>query len=109
MGARGAATVILALVLGAAPARADRDPCARGAIHRGPAIDLDVRRADIQDVLAWVTASGRVNLVVADDVRGPLTLRLRRVAWGLALCTIARLHHLAVTVDGDVYLVRRAR
>lgn len=99
---------LVAVALAAGPARADRDPCAAGAIHRGAAIDLNVRGADLQDVLAWIADAGRVNVVIAEDVRGPVRLRLRRVAWDLALCTIVRVHHLAVTVDGNVFLVRRA-
>jgi len=55
-----------------------------------------------------IADAGRVNVVIAEDVRGPVTLKLRRVAWDLALCTIVRVQHLAVTVDGDVFLVRRA-
>ena len=50
---------------------------------------------------------GHVNLVVADDVTGKVTLRMKRVAWDLAACTIAAVHHLAVTVNDNIVLVTR--
>lgn len=99
--------VVGTLSLAVAPAHADRELCARGAVHRGPAIDLDVKAADVHDVYRLLADVGRVNLVIADDVDAKVTLRLRRVPWQQVACTIAAVHALVITVDGNVLLVRR--
>jgi type II secretory pathway component HofQ len=101
---------VLAAVLGAAPATAaaGRDACPADARYRGTAIDLDVRGADLHDVFRLIANVGRVNVVLADDVRGAVTLQLRRVPWDQVLCTVAAAKGLRVTVDGSVYLVRPA-
>lgn len=88
-----------------APAHAERDLCAAGARHRGKPIDLDVKDADVHDVLRLLSDVGRVNLVVGDAVAGKVTLRLRRVPWDQVLCTIAAVHHLSVRIDGTIVLV----
>ncbi len=84
-----------------------RDLCAQGVRHHGAAIDLDVKGADLQDVFRLIADTARVNLVVPDDVTGKVTLHLRRVAWDAVACAVARLHHLAITVDGNILVVTR--
>lgn len=97
---------IAALVAAPAVARADRDMCRRGAKFHGAAIDLDVKDADIHEVMRLLADVGNINIVVADTVQGRVTLRLKRVAWDLAACTIAQVHKLNVTVQDNVVLVR---
>jgi type II secretory pathway component HofQ len=106
--------LLVACVLVAAPAYADRELCVRGAVHRGATIDLDVKDADIVEVYRLLADVGRVNLVLADDVAGKVTLRLKRVPWNQIACTVAAVHKLTITVQGDgvpgarpIYLVRR--
>ncbi|MDB4958695.1 MAG: hypothetical protein JWO36_6264 [Myxococcales bacterium] len=99
--------LLFAVILAPAMARADRDLCAKNAKHHGTPIDLDLQQADIHDVLRLLTDVGRTNLVVGDNVAGKVTLRLRRVAWDAAVCTIAAVHHLTVTVQDNILLVRR--
>ena len=84
----------------------ERELCTKNAIHRGPALDLDVKRADVHDVYRLLSDVGRVNIVIADDVRAKVTLRLKRVAWQQVACTIAAVHRLQILVDGNVLLVR---
>lgn len=100
------ALVVLAML--AAPARADRDLCAASTHHHGAAIDLDVQDAPLPQVLRLLTDAGHVNLVLPEDVQGKVTVHLVRVAWDAAICTIAAVHHLRVTVQDNVLLVRRA-
>jgi type IV pilus assembly protein PilQ len=100
------ATAILAAV--ATPAIADRDMCARGARYRGATIDLDVKDADIHDVFRLLADVGNVNIVVPGDVNGKVTLRLKRVPWDQVACTVASVHKLWLTVQGNVVLVRPA-
>lgn len=82
------------------------DACARGTRWRGHPIDLDVKDAALPDVFRLLSDVGRVDVVVADDVAGAVTLRLRRVPWDQVLCTVAATKQLAVTREGRVYLVR---
>ncbi len=99
---------LLAVAILASPAFADRDLCARGVAHHGAPIDLDVKDADLHDVLRLLADVGRVNLVVADDVAGKVTLKLKAVAWDAATCAIAQVHRLRVDVEDHILLVRRA-
>lgn len=99
------ALVLLGMLSGLAHAE-DRELCAKGAVHRGPALDLDVKGADVHDVYRLLSDVGRVNIVIADDVRAKVTLRLKRVAWQQVACTIAAMHRLQITVDGNILLVR---
>lgn len=70
-----------------------------------PKIDLDVRDADLHDVLRLIAEVGRVNLVVADGVRGRVTVKLRAVPWTDALGVVLRAHGLGQAREGDVLLV----
>ncbi|HET7501211.1 MAG TPA: hypothetical protein VFK02_09420 [Kofleriaceae bacterium] len=108
------ALLVVVSMLAAGLAHADdrepagRDLCARGARHHGAPIDLDVRGADLHDVLRLIADVGHVNLVVPDDVAGKVTLKLLHVAWDAAACAVAAVHHLAITVDGNILLVTHA-
>lgn len=75
----------------------------------GAKVDLDVKSADLHDVLRLLADVGRVNLVVADDVAGTITLRLRQVPWDQALDAVARAKGLDVERDGAVVFVRRTK
>jgi type IV pilus assembly protein PilQ len=100
------ALAVVALL--ATTASADRDLCAPGTKHHGALIDLDLKEADVHDVLRLIADTANVNLVVSDDVAGKVTVKLKRVAWDAATCTIAALEHLRVTVEDNILLVRRA-
>jgi type IV pilus assembly protein PilQ len=82
------------------------DPCAPGTKHRGAAIDLDLVRADLHDVLRLLADTAKLNLVVGERVTGAVTLKLKQVPWDAALCAIARVHHLQITLDNGILLVR---
>ena len=101
--------LVIAAVLATTPAYADRDMCPPGGEHHGAAIDLDFKDADVHDVLRLLADVGHVNLVVSDEVTGKVTLHLKRVAWDAAACAIAGVKHLALTIDGNVVLVRPRR
>jgi type IV pilus assembly protein PilQ len=82
------------------------DPCAPGTKHSGVAIDLDLVRADLHDVLRLLADTAKLGLVVGERVTGAVTLKLKQVPWDAALCTIARVHHLQITLDNGILLVR---
>jgi type II secretory pathway component HofQ len=93
------------LAVTAATARAD-DLCTRA--HHGAAIDLDVKDADLHDVLRLLADVGHVNLVVADTVAGKVTVKLTHVPWDAAACAVAASHQLAIDVDGNILMVTPA-
>lgn len=75
---------------------------------RGAPVDLDLRAADIHDVFRLLADVGRVNIVVAGEVSGQVTMKLRRVPWDQAMDVIARVRGLAYEREGNVILVRAA-
>lgn len=81
--------------------------CRPGAKYRGAPLDLDVKDADIHDVMRLLADVGNINIVVADSVKGRVTLKLKRVAWDQIACTIAAVHKLTVTVHDSVVLVTK--
>jgi type IV pilus assembly protein PilQ len=103
------AVVLAALVLPtqAGAEEAGRDMCRRGTPHRGTPIDLDVKDADIHDVMRLLADVGNINIVVADSVQGKVTLKLKRVAWDLAACTIGAVHKLSITRNENIVLVTK--
>ena len=75
--------------------------------YRGATRDLDVKDADIRDVFRLLADSGKINIVVADDVTGRVTMRLKNVPWDQILCTVAAVHKLRVTIDRAIVMVTR--
>ena len=51
----------------------------------GRRIDLDLKDADIHNVLRLLADVGQVNVVTADNVQGSVTIRMRNVPWDQAL------------------------
>jgi type IV pilus assembly protein PilQ len=101
------AVALALIVVGASTAYADRPMCPRGAKYHGATITLDVKDADIHDVMRLLADVGNVNIVVPNTVQAKVTLRLKRVPWDQVTCTIAAVHKLTVTVDGNVVLVTK--
>ncbi len=99
------AVVLLCLAASAAQAG---DLCARGRAHRGTLVDLDLANAEIRDVLRLLTDTANLNLVVGEAVAGKVTLKLKRVPWDAAACTIASLHHLTLELADSILLVKNA-
>ena len=97
------------VLLLAGTASADRDLCAPGAKWRGATVDLDVKAADIHDVLRLLADVGKVNLVISDDVAGKVTLRLKRVPWDQIACTVAAVHRLQIHVQDNILMVSKRR
>ena len=73
--------------------------------YRGRRIDLDVKNAEVTEVLRLLADVGHVNMIVADDVKGTITLRLRQVPWDQALEVIAKAKGLGVEEDGNLITV----
>lgn len=79
-----------------------------GTAHRydGARIDLDVKAADLHDVFRLIADVGKVNIVVASDVSGTITLKLKSVPWDQALDVVAKARGFVLERDGNVIIVR---
>ncbi len=73
---------------------------ARG--YTGRRIDLDLKDADIHNVLRLIGDVSRRNIVVADDVGGSVTIRLRNVPWDQALAVILQSKGLGMVEQGNM-------
>ncbi|WP_441293098.1 type IV pilus secretin PilQ [Sorangium sp. KYC3313] len=71
----------------------------------GRRIDLDLKDADIHNVLRLISDVGRVNIVTADNVTGTVTIRMRNVPWDQALETVLQAKGLGVVRQGNMIRV----
>jgi len=71
----------------------------------GRRIDLDLKDADIHDVLRLLSDVGRVNVVTADNVTGSVTIRMRNVPWDQALETVLQAKGLGMVRKGNLLRV----
>jgi type IV pilus assembly protein PilQ len=73
--------------------------------YTGRRIDLDLKDADIHNVLRLISDVGRVNIVTADNVDGTVTIRMRNVPWDLALDTVLQAKGLGLVRRGNIIRV----
>ncbi|MBA3541123.1 MAG: hypothetical protein H0T79_16040 [Deltaproteobacteria bacterium] len=99
--------IFIGLGLAARPAAAERELCRPAVRHHGAAVDLELKDADIHDVLRLLADVGKLNLVVSSEVSGKVTLHLRKVAWDRAACAIAGTHRLSIVIDGTILIVNQ--
>ncbi|HUQ01772.1 MAG TPA: type IV pilus secretin PilQ, partial [Kofleriaceae bacterium] len=74
-------------------------------VYRGPTIDLDFKDADIHDLLRTLGDVGRVSIVVPEEVRAQVTVRLKRVPWDQALDVILASKGLGYRREGNIYRI----
>jgi type IV pilus assembly protein PilQ len=82
---------------------AQADPPARR--YAGRRIDLDLKDADVHNVLRLLADVGRINIVTADDVSGTVTIRMRNVPWDQALDVILQSKGLGKEQRGNMIRV----
>ncbi len=73
--------------------------------YTGRRIDLDLKDADIHNVLRLLGDVGQVNLVVADNVSGTVTIRMRNVPWDQALDVVLQSKRLGMVRRGNLVRV----
>jgi type IV pilus assembly protein PilQ len=71
----------------------------------GRRIDLDLKDADIHNVLRLLADVGRVNVVTADNVQGSVTIRMRNVPWDQALDVILQAKSLGMVRQANMIRV----
>ena len=73
--------------------------------YQGRRIDLDLKDADIHNVLRLLADVGHVNIITADNVTGSVTIRMRNVPWDQALDVILQAKSLGVIRQGNLMRV----
>ncbi|MGF1511560.1 MAG: type IV pilus secretin PilQ [Myxococcota bacterium] len=73
--------------------------------YTGRRISLDLKDADIQNVLRLLADVSRLNIVASDDVQGKVTIKLRNVPWDQALDIILRSKQLDKVREGNIIRV----
>jgi type IV pilus assembly protein PilQ len=76
-----------------------------GRRYTGRRIDVDLKDADIHNVLRILAEAGRVNVVAADNVDGSVTIRLKNVPWDQAMDTILQAKKLGMVRRGNIIRV----
>lgn len=69
-----------------------------------PIENLTYQAADIRSVIRSLADYGKVNVVVAPNVQGMVTINLRNVSWDQALKIIGSTYNLAVVFEQDDYI-----
>lgn len=71
----------------------------------GKRIDLDLKDADIHNVLRLLADVGQVNIVTADNVSGTVTIRMRNVPWDQALDVVLQSKNLGMVRQANMIRV----
>lgn len=71
----------------------------------GRRIDLDLKDADIHNVLRLLADVGRLNVITADNVSGRITIRMKNVPWDQALEVVLQTKHLGMVRQGNMVRV----
>ncbi|MDP9034569.1 MAG: type IV pilus secretin PilQ [Myxococcota bacterium] len=73
--------------------------------YNGRRIDIDLKDADIHNVLRLLADTGHVNVVTADDVAGTITIRMRNVPWDQVLDVVLQAKGLGMVRQGNLIRV----
>lgn len=73
--------------------------------YSGRRIDLDLKNADIHNVLRLLSEVGNVNIITADDVNGFVTIKMKNVPWDQALDVILSSKGLGMVRRGNLLRV----
>ncbi|WP_255490044.1 type IV pilus secretin PilQ [Bdellovibrio sp. KM01] len=68
----------------------------------GKKISIETSNMDIRDALNFITEESGVNMVISDEVKGNVSLKLRQVPWDQALVVLMRARKLGYTRQGNV-------
>ncbi|MGE9744587.1 type IV pilus secretin PilQ family protein [Bdellovibrio bacteriovorus] len=68
----------------------------------GKKISIETSNMDIRDALNFITEESGVNMVISEDVKGAVSLKLRQVPWDQALVVIMKAKKLGYTRQGNV-------
>jgi|GEM_PF-2982351 len=75
----------------------------------GEPISLDLKDADLKDVLRTFAKLARLNIAIDPEVNGSVTVRLHDVPWDQALAVILQINGLGYVLEGNVLRVGEPR
>lgn len=78
-------------------------------LYYGQPISLDLKDADVHNVIRLLGDVSGINIVATDDVTGKITLRLNDVPWDQALDIVMQAQNLETVQDGNVLRVSTVR
>lgn len=70
--------------------------------YKGMKISLEFKNADIRDMLRLIAEVSKLNIIVTDDVKGTMTIRMKNVPWDQALDVILQTNKLGMIRVGNV-------
>jgi type IV pilus assembly protein PilQ len=70
--------------------------------YTGEKISLDFKDADIKNVLRLIADISGLNMIVSENVKGKVTLKLEKIPWDEALDIILDINHAGKIVTGNV-------
>ncbi len=73
--------------------------------YTGEKITLDFQDADIKDVLRLISEVSNFNIVTAPDVKGNVSINMKKVPWDQSLDTILEVNSLSKKVSGNVITI----
>ncbi|MGD0676003.1 MAG: type IV pilus secretin PilQ [Polyangiaceae bacterium] len=73
--------------------------------YTGRRIDIDLKDADIHNILRLLADTGHVNVVTADDVTGTITIRMHNVPWDQVLDVVLQAKGLGMVRQGNLIRV----
>jgi type IV pilus assembly protein PilQ len=76
-----------------------------GRTFSGRRIDLDLKNADIHNILRLLSEVGNVNIITSDDVGGSVTIKMKAVPWDQALDVILTAKGLGMVRRGNLLRV----
>lgn len=101
----GAFLVLLMLAVPAVAQDATAQPVAEPQVDRGLPIDnVEFQGSEIRAALTFLADYGKANVVVAPDVQGTVTIRLKAVYWRDAMEIIGRTYDLSIIDDKAGYI-----
>ena len=68
----------------------------------GKKISLETANMDVQDALRFITEESGVNMVISEEVKGNVSLKLRQVPWDQALVVLMQAKKLGYARQGNV-------
>ena len=71
-------------------------------VFSGRKISIETDEIELRDLFKLISEEGGVNLVISDDVKGKMSVKLRQVPWDQALVMIMKAKYLSYTRSGNV-------
>ena len=76
--------------------------------YTGRKISIDIKDADVHNVLRMLAKEGNINIVTSDAVNGTVTVHLKMVPWDQALDLVLRSKNLDMVQEGNIVRVAKA-